>query len=165
MFVRYKIIKYNTFLFCKKKKKSSIEKDPSPRHFRRQTSKKAATWWKKKIKINKKLLYLRDSRQAGRQTRGRFSGAGSYHQLLRGRSTPMEGWKRQFSRGFRENERNRYTHFSMPWIFTPLQVIQSNSNLGRRKKGGEKYGEKRKKLHCIVPYFLQPSKLNDRCDI
>lgn len=165
MFVRYKIIKYNTFLFCKKKKKIFHRKRPIPATFPQTNKQKSRDVMKKKIKINKKLLYLRDSRQAGRQTRGRFSGAGSYRQLLRGRSTPMEGWKRQFSRGFRENERNRYTHFSMPWIFTPLQVIQSNSNLGRRKKGGEKYGEKRKKLHCIVPYFLQPSKLNDRCDI
>lgn len=91
---------------------------PSPRQYltNKQKKKKRRDVVKKR-KINKKFLYLRESRQAGRQTRGRFSGAGSYRQLLRGRSTPMEGWKRQFSRGFRENERNEifiYTHFSMP---------------------------------------------------
>lgn len=50
----------------------------------------------------------------GGRREGDFSGAGSYRQLLLGRSTPMEGWKRQFSfRGFRANERNKYTRFSM----------------------------------------------------
>lgn len=90
--------------------------------------------------------------------KGRFSGAGSYRQHLRGRPTPIEGRKRQFSRDFGKSQRNRRIFY----IKTPgrRNVSPNCRNYPNQQEASKKKKEEKRRKNPKekgkIRYFVRP---------
>lgn len=108
-------------------------------------------------KINKNLSTYVNRGRPETGEREIFSGAGSYRQLLRGRPTPMEGRKRQFSRDFSKSQRNRLHIF---YVKTPSRrnVSPNCRNYPNQQEASKKKKEEKRrrnpkekgKIRCFV---------------